>query len=394
MDNPSKPLSVAVAVSGGADSLYCLLHLRERGFAVRALHGVFFDPHEAREAEAARAMRERLSDCCTALGVALHVVDLREAFARLVIRPFVEAYAQGLTPNPCALCNAELKFGLLLKKALELGADRLATGHYATLLRAGERLEDGREPGLAPPFPALLMGADKSRDQSYFLALVPREALAGALFPLAGTMKKDVLQALERQGICPPQPGESREVCFIPGDDYRAVLPRMAEAFGITLPGPGPMLLGDGTCLGAHLGLWRYTEGQRRGLGIGWREPLHVLGKERRGNILRLGPRADMAVSACECERVNVLLPPESWPESVLVKTRYRERPKEARALVVPNGDAPLLRIRFAGCDTAAAPGQVAAVYVPWGGDPSRLRLAAGGVIVRSEGRALPETAP
>lgn len=388
----SHHLPVAVAVSGGADSLYTLIRLHEAGTPVFALHGVFTrpgapgDPEDAGErAEAAEDARRRLALMCEDLRIPLHVADVSAEFLRAVIRPFVQSYADGLTPNPCALCNARVKFGLLLDKARALGAGRLATGHYARLLQAPER-EYG---------PILLQGADPLKDQSYFLSLVPREQLAVALFPLGDIHKRDVLDALAGRNILPPQPKESQEVCFVPNDDYRTFLLRAAAVLGITLPGPGPMLLADGRRLGEHNGLWRYTEGQRRGLGLGWKEPLHVIAKRGEDNALLVGPREEMRASGCLCGTVNILLPPSRWPETVLVKTRYRERPKAARASLLesPGPGGASLRIRFLEPDTSIAPGQVAAVYIPLGRTPETdnslppprkdapLRLVAGGVI-------------
>ncbi|MCL1939186.1 MAG: tRNA-specific 2-thiouridylase [Desulfovibrionaceae bacterium] len=381
-DDISGQPTVAVAVSGGADSLYTLLDLRKQGFRVFALHGIFLRPEDERAAEAAAGMRERLAEACGRIGVVLHTADLAERFSDLVIRPFVQSYALGLTPNPCALCNARVKFGLLLNAALALGADRLATGHYA-------RLEQCLEDGGDPLSPALLQGRDPGKDQSYFLALVPPKALAKALFPLGDFTKADVLAALAGHDLSAPQPGESQEVCFVPGDEYREFIPRMAARFNIPLSGPGPMLLRDGRRIGTHKGLWQYTEGQRKGLGVGWKEPLHVLGKEHAGNILRLGAKDDLRLDSIICHDVNILLPPDCWPETVLVKTRYREQPGPAEARLVPAGDGSgghMLHIRFARPEHAVAPGQIAAVYVPGREGGTTLRLAAGGVIARAEG--------
>ena len=391
MNQPIAPHTVAVAVSGGADSLKTLLLMKEQGQDVFALHGVFFSFDDAgREAEACR-MRDRLAVCCQDAGVALHIVDLRADFLQLVMRPFVQAYAQGRTPNPCALCNAGIKFGLLLDAAVQRGAKKLATGHYAALLSdiRGEKDSQGMAvcgvSGGAESFPALYQGADPARDQSYFLALVPGMALSKVVFPLADKEKSGVLDDLERHGLAVPQPGESREVCFIDADSYQDVLPAMAQSMGITLPGPGPMLLGDNTCLGTHKGLWRYTEGQRRGLGLGWKEPLHVLGKEPAANVLRLGPRRDMRAKGCVCSGVNLLVSPQRWPERVLVKTRYRECPKEARAWLDMDNAGQVLRIRFMDPDSALAPGQVAALFAPGVFGNDRLRLLAGGIIENVE---------
>jgi len=384
--------TVAVAVSGGADSLYTLLTLCKQGFRVFGLHGIFLRPEDSlpdkQEAEqavhTAAGMRERLAAACTRIGVPLHTVDLTESFFELVIRPFVHSYALGLTPNPCVLCNARVKFGLLLNAALALGADRLATGHYA-------RLEEGSD--LFPP--ALLQGRDPGKDQSYFLALTPQSALTKAMFPLGDITKAEVLAALAEYGLDAPQPGESQEVCFVPDDEYREFIPRMAARFGIALSGPGPMLLRDGRRVGTHKGLWQYTEGQRKGLGVGWKEPLHVLAKERTDNILRLGARHDLCVDGIICADINVLLPPACWPETVLVKTRYREHPRQATVWLAPAADdsgRQEMHIRFAEPESAVAPGQIAAVYVSGqsgqedcvsgvSGSGSSLRLAAGGVI-------------
>ena len=394
--------TLAVAVSGGADSLHTLLRLQASGRSVFALHGIFIQPgfpdgadDESAKArnDGARIVRRGLAAICEKRGIPLHIVDLSDEFLCAVIRPFVRSYADGLTPNPCALCNARVKFGLLLDKARELGAERLATGHYARLAPA-----KGDDAG-----PALLQGDDPDKDQSYFLAMVPPERLALAVFPLGNEYKRDVLGALERESVIPPQPGESQEVCFVPNDEYREFLPRAARALGISLPGPGPVLLADGRRLGMHQGLWRYTEGQRRGLGLGWKEPLHVIAKRSGDNVLQVGPKQEMRVAGCLCDEVNILLPPHLWPGEVLVKTRYRERPKAAvvsldRAEQGGISGGQRLRIQFREPDAAVAPGQIAAVYIPF--DPAEapvfsenggsvggrrekqaLRLVAGGMI-------------
>lgn len=365
---------IAVAVSGGADSLYSLIRLREKYPSVMALHGLFFLPRNERETEEKDAAQSGLTENCRKLGIPLHIVDLSREFLQLVILPFVQSYADGLTPNPCALCNARIKFGLLQDAAATLGAEMLATGHYARLVYP----HDGG-------MPALFQGRDHLKDQSYFLALTPPERLAKALFPLGHTSKKDVLASLAAENVTIPLPGESQEVCFVQDDAYREFLPRTAAQLGISLPGPGPMLLRNGQRLGTHKGLWNYTEGQRKGLGIGWKEPLHVLGKEVEGNALRLGPRREMQTAGCRCDDANLLLPPEQWPEQVLVKTRYREQPKPARVTldIREGGKPPGMSIHFLQGETSVAAGQVAAVYVPGEGEEG-LRLVAGGVIKKA----------
>ena len=215
-------------MSGGADSLYALSLLKTAGHELFALHGRFV----SQRLDPLPGLREQ----CDRLEVFLHVVDLREQFLQRVIDPFVTAYAAGQTPNPCAHCNSAMKFGLLLDIARELGAERLATGHYAVF---AEHSAYG---------PALRRAADLGRDQSYFLSLAPKDRLARAIFPLADTMKNAVPGKLAGQGLAAPLPEESREICFVPDDEYRTFL----EAYADRLPGSGPIRLRDGRVIGRH----------------------------------------------------------------------------------------------------------------------------------------------
>ncbi|GAB6038413.1 tRNA 2-thiouridine(34) synthase MnmA [Fundidesulfovibrio butyratiphilus] len=341
---------VAVAVSGGMDSLLALALVREAGFAVTALHAHFLPP-DHRDGRGHRLARA-LDDLCRGLGVDFAVADLSRDFRRLVIEPFARAYLQGGTPNPCVLCNRDMKFGLLADHAARLGADALATGHYA-------RLEGG----------ALGQGLDPAKDQSYFLALVPACALARARFPLSGTRKADVPAALAARNLAPPLPGESQDVCFIPNKDYAAYL----EAQGYDLPGPGPIELADGRRVGTHRGLWRHTLGQRRGLGVPWSEPLYAIGKDMVRNVLTVGGKADLAADVCRTRQANFLVDPAHWPETVLARTCFRQRPREATARIEgPDG----FRLDFRQPVEKPTPGQLAVVYDAAG------RVLAGGIIV------------
>ncbi len=350
--------TVAVAVSGGADSLYALCALKEQGHDVLALHGRFLPPADDHPDPTPDLRR-----VCAGLGIPLHVPDMTEAFDEAVIRPFVEDYTAGHTPNPCARCNARIKFGALLDAATMLGARRLATGHYAGLTRHPVY-------GLS-----LRRGADAAKDQSYFLALVPGERLKRALFPLADVTKKAAVAALEKRGLAVPLPTESQEICFVPNDDYRTFLLSQSRARRISLPGPGPMLLRDGRRVGRHQGLWQYTEGQRRGLGVAWSEPLYVTGKSRENNVLLLGTRDELGMRGCRTGAANLLVAPELWPDRLLARVRYRQREMPA-AVSVTNG---CLHIRFEEPRTPSAPGQIAVVY-----DADGVVLA-GGVIEETE---------
>ena len=350
------PATTAVAVSGGRDSLLALALVAEAGPCM-AVHGRFL-PDPDPEGEAALAAQ------CAELGVPFHVIDLRDEFQARVVKPFIETYRAGDTPNPCAVCNAAVKFGLLLDAARDLDADTLAAGHYARLAE----LDDGT---------ALLTGADETKDQSYFLSLVPRERLAMARFPLGEWRKADVLPALEARGLTPPKPSESQEVCFVPNDDYVSFL----EAAADKLPAPGDITLADdGRTVGQHQGLHRYTIGQRRGLGVAWSEPLYVLGKDMAANALLVGPKAALTAHGCHVREVNLLSDPAAWPDKVLVKTRYRQRAVPAWVTL----DGQNASIRFATPQEPPAPGQVACIYNAQG------RVLAGGIIDLAATRAEP----
>jgi tRNA-uridine 2-sulfurtransferase len=366
---------VAVAVSGGMDSLLALSLVREAGHTVYALHAHFLEP-DPRQLQLAKALR----GVCDSMGVAFHAVDLSEAFKRLVVVPFTVAYASGLTtPNPCAGCNRDMKFGLLFEEAASLGADRIVTGHYARLLPGDATAASS--PSLAaisgtsrrysatelPTGFGLYRGADPAKDQSYFLTLTPGQALNRAIFPLGDWRKALVPAALAERGLAPPLPLESQEVCFIPGDDYRAFL----EAQGIPLSGSGPVRLPEGREIGRHNGLWRHTIGQRKGLGIPWSEPLYVLDKQQSDNALVVGPKSGLDSLSCRVLDVNMLIDPKLWPGQVFVQTCYRQRPKPARVDTQDDG----LTITFETPLSRPTPGQVAAVFDEHG------RALAGGII-------------
>ncbi len=361
--------TIAVAVSGGADSLYALLRLQEEGHKVLALHGLFL--MQDQDLVAINAL-EKL---CHERKIDLHVVDFRHVFDQKVISPFLKAYAQGYTPNPCALCNAGIKFGVLMDGALTLGAELFATGHYAGLKPnfSPENLHDS----------PLCKAEDKRKDQSYFLALVPRERFSHCLFPLAHTQKNDNLAYLQERNISVPVVKESQEICFVPPTEsnaYRDFMRMEAKKRHITLGRSGKIYVqSEGTESlvpekqgGKHSGLWQYTEGQRRGLGVAWSEPLYVRTKDKKRNALILSPKNEAVLSSCVVKHLNFLVPPEYWPwQKLFVRLRYRQM--EAPAHINYNDDS--LHIEFQKPQSLTAPGQVAVIYNEHGD------VLAGGII-------------
>ncbi|NDV27405.1 tRNA 2-thiouridine(34) synthase MnmA [Desulfovibrio sp. JC010] len=332
---------VAMAVSGGADSLLSLVLLKESGADIVAVHGCFLGKEKAEVAVAGLEKR------CAELDVELHVFDLTTEFDRLVVEPFVQEYLKGNTPNPCALCNPEIKFGLLYNAARGLGAELLGTGHY---VRLAEDANYGR---------VLARGADMGKDQSYFLSLVPRDSVLNAVFPLGAHSKDQTYAELEKRGVEIPLPSESQEICFVPDDDYRQFLIDRK----VKLPGPGIAVLSDGTKVGKHKGLWRYTQGQRRGLGIAWKAPLYVLDKDMKRNLLIVGTRDELEAGGCVADGFNFLVDFERWPETVFIQTRYRQRSKPARAAQVGSS----LKFDFIEPHSRPTPGQIVAVYTEEG---------------------------
>ena len=362
MSTPNSPaITVAVAVSGGVDSLCALVMLRNAGYRVLALHGLFL-PNGPITAPAG------LTEACAALGVPLHVADLRAEFEREVLAPFAASYARGRTPNPCSYCNRAIKFGVLLDTAQNLGADKLATGHYARLVTTPNTGSNDT----ADVLPLLAAATDAAKDQSYFLILVPRQRLGHALFPLHGQTKDQTRAIVAAAGLAVPLPSESQDICFAPpvtqpgmsaDEAYRPFLERRWQAAGTIAPGPGPVVLRDAKGnereIARHKGLWRYTEGQRKGLGIAHTEPLFVLAKNSANNTLVVGPRALLGIRRCVTGPANIALPPHLWPDNLLVRLRHRQRPCPASVRV----EGGCLHIQLDEPQFPTAPGQVAAVY-------------------------------
>jgi len=264
-------VQVAVALSGGADSTAAALMLQRDGHDVSALTMLLGGP--SADATVGRATR-----VAQTLGIEHHVVDLSGEFEREVVRPFARSYAAGRTPNPCVLCNRRLKFGALFDKARALGADRMATGHYARLVSRND----------GPP--RLLEALDGRRDQSYFIACVSGSVFVHCLLPLGGALKSEVLRLVSEAGLDEATGPESRDICFIPGGDMRSFLERAAPDALV----PGAIEDASGRVVGEHEGLGLYTVGQRTGLGLSRPRPTYVLAIDAARNALVVGDEEDL----------------------------------------------------------------------------------------------------
>jgi tRNA-uridine 2-sulfurtransferase len=267
----------AVAMSGGVDSAVALL--RAGPDAVGVTLRLWLDP-AGPDSERACCSPEAVIQArttCHRLGRPHVTLDLREEFRSAVVAPFVRGYARGETPNPCIRCNGSFRFGELLAFAARAGADRLATGHYARIAEhRGRRL--------------LARGVDPLKDQSYMLARLDPEQLDRIWFPLGEQDKAETRAEAERAGLDAAHRAESQEACFLAGDDYRAFLGR----HGLHAQ-PGAIVDEDGETVGEHDGFWRFTPGQRKGIGVVAERPLYVLGSDARTNTIRVGPREALA---------------------------------------------------------------------------------------------------
>jgi tRNA-specific 2-thiouridylase len=327
---------VAVAMSGGVDSAVALLRAG-RG-AVGVTLRLWLDPRgpSAERACCSPAAVVAARETCHRLGLPHVTLDLREAFRDAVVTPFVADYASGRTPNPCARCNGAFRFAALLAFAGRVGAEELWTGHYARLAH-----RDG--------LTLVRRGADPDKDQSYMLATVPPETLERVRFPLGGQGKAETRAEAAAAGLAVARRRESQEACFLAGDDYRAFLRR----YGVP-EAPGVIVDESGTVLGAHGGVWRFTPGQRRGIGVAAPEPLYALRTIPATATVVVGPRASLGVRTVEA--VGRVYAPTDRAE---VKLRYRSDPVGAVVEEVAGGfvlhlDSPI---------EAVAPGQVAALY-------------------------------
>ncbi len=352
-----------VAMSGGVDSLRAALLLQETGREVMGVHMRLIPPLPTGCPSADETMEEReraLFRLASRFGIEITVIDGRELFEEVVIRPFVEAYLRGLTPNPCVHCNPRVKFPLLFQEALRRGAQTMATGHYARIMPPDA--DSGRY--------RLLRGLDAAKDQSYFLYGLTQEQLAASTFPLGRHTKVEVLEWARSRGLDTVLPRESQEICFIPRGNYRDFLMERCRpaAHGIG----GPILDKTGKILGEHKGLFAYTIGQRRGLGIASTAPLYVVELDAAANAVRVGSASDLDRSELTAIAVNwVSLDPQEAPLRCSVKIRHQHRP--APALVTPLS-ADRVRIVFDSPQRAVTPGQAAVFYM---GD----LLVGGGII-------------
>ncbi len=355
---------VAAAMSGGVDSSVAAVLLKEAGCDVVGITMKLWDyDHVGGDAkkDGACCTLEAFMDArsvCARYDIPHYSIDLTEAFEDTVIKYFIGEYRRARTPNPCVICNIEIKWAALWKKAQAIGCDAIATGHYARV--------DHTDHGIT-----LSRGVDASRDQTYFLWGVPASYFAHTSFPLGPLLKSHVRALAAEFGLTNAEKPESRDICFVADDDLPRFLAERAERDGLSNT-PGSFIDKHGNVVGEHPGFEALTIGQRRGLGVALGKRQYVTEIKPESASVVLGDDADLWRNTCEVSALNWLCDQPLEPFDAMVQIRYRHDASPAR--IIPNGKS--LEITFTDSQRAITPGQSAVIY-----GLENERLLGGGVI-------------
>ncbi|MBQ7136771.1 MAG: tRNA 2-thiouridine(34) synthase MnmA [Bacilli bacterium] len=305
--------TVGIGMSGGVDSAAAAYLLKEQGYDVVGITMKLIDDDKS------NISINDAKEVCSILGINHYVIDLQKEFKDIVITNFIDSFKNGITPNPCVVCNKHFKFGLFYDKARELGCDLIATGHYA-------KIENGR-----------LYRADViEKDQSYFLYGINRELLNHIIFPLQGYKNKEEIRTIAKKaGLTISHKKDSQEICFIPNDDYKSFLNNNLTKEIII----GDICLKDGTVLGKHSGLINYTIGQRKGLNISYKEPLYVTMIDKENNRVIVGSNEDLFSDTLLATNINLLVDKKELNKDIYAKVRSRGQLRKCKVEFLSNND-------------------------------------------------------